>query len=50
MAVAPYYIGAPAPPCSCADTPFLGEWEDWTEDAPAARALQESARGEKVLE
>jgi len=40
VAVAPYYI----------DTPFLGEWADWTEDTLAAQALQESAQGKKVLE
>lgn len=37
-------------PHSCADTPFLGEWADWTEDTLAAQALQESAQGKKVLE
>ena len=52
VAVAPYYIGSPSPPPphSCADTPFLGEWSDWTEDTLAAQALQESAQGKKVLE
>jgi len=40
VAVAPYYI----------DTPFLGSWQDWTEDAEAQEVLKQSAQGKKFLE
>ena len=40
VAVAPYYI----------DTPFLGEWSDWTPDQEAQSQLAKSAQGKKFLE
>ena len=39
VAVAPYYI----------DTPFLGDWGDWTEDPAAQQELAGSARGKPFL-
>lgn len=39
VAVAPYYI----------DTPFLGDWADWTEDPAAQQQLAGSARGKPFL-
>ena len=39
VAVAPYYI----------DTPFLGEWADWTHDKAAQEELSKSARDKKFL-
>ena len=39
VAVAPYYI----------DTPFLGDWADWTPDLQAQQELSKSAEGKKRL-
>lgn len=39
VAVAPYYI----------DTAFLGEWQDWTQEARAQEVLRTSAEGKKFL-
>ena len=39
VAVAPYYI----------DTPFLGDWSDWTPDQEAQQQLRKSAEGKKYL-
>jgi hypothetical protein len=39
VAVAPYYI----------DTPFLGQWADWTPDTAAQEELQKSAKDKKML-
>jgi len=39
VAVAPYYI----------DTPFLGDWGEWTPDPKAQEELEKSARGKKFL-
>jgi len=39
VGVAPYYI----------DTPFLGEWRDWTPHEDAQRELEQSAAGKKYL-
>jgi len=39
VAVAPYYI----------ETPFLGDWADWTEDARSQEVLRASAEGKKFL-
>ena len=39
VAVAPYYI----------DTPFLGDWSDWTPDLKAQQELSKSAEGKKRL-
>ena len=39
VAVAPYYI----------DTPFLGEWADWTPDPQAQQQLSKSFEGKKIL-
>jgi hypothetical protein len=39
VGVAPYYI----------DTPFLGEWADWTPDKAAQEELAKSAKDKKIL-
>ncbi|XP_023319635.1 15-hydroxyprostaglandin dehydrogenase [NAD(+)] isoform X2 [Eurytemora carolleeae] len=39
IAVAPFYI----------DTPFIGEWKDWTPDTEAQKELEKSAAGKKIL-
>jgi len=39
VGVAPYYI----------DTPFLGEWQDWTPHPEAQQELANSAKGKKFL-
>jgi hypothetical protein len=39
VGVAPYYI----------DTPFLGEWADWTPDKAAQEELAKSAKDKKML-
>lgn len=39
VAVAPYYI----------DTPFMGQWKDWTPDTLAQKELENSAAGKKFL-
>lgn len=39
IAVAPFYI----------DTPFIGEWKDWTPDPEAQKELEKSAAGKKIL-
>ena len=39
VGVAPYYI----------DTPFLGEWADWSPNPEAQQELANSAKGKKIL-